>query len=224
MTAALDVRGRRRVSSSFEPSSAAGRLARTPTPDQGSNESELNTVTTFRELGVLPEICDALDRVNIVEPFPIQEMTLPVALMGTDLIGQARTGTGKTLGFGIPLLQRTISPGEADYEDGGAVGRPGVDGANHRVQQHQGEHPGPHGHADGVRRRPAPHRYVRRQQPPGQHGCQGQGFQIEAEAGDQLRTEALACPHIAEGFKDLDGLGQDFKRRGRPDPPPRSRP
>lgn len=59
---------------------------------------------------MLPEICDALDRVNIVEPFPIQEMTLPVALMGTDLIGQARTGTGKTLGFGIPLLQRTISP------------------------------------------------------------------------------------------------------------------
>jgi superfamily II DNA/RNA helicase len=73
---------------------------------------------------VLPEICDALDRVNIVEPFPIQEMTLPVALMGTDLIGQARTGTGKTLGFGIPLLQRTISPGEADYEELAAPGKP----------------------------------------------------------------------------------------------------
>jgi superfamily II DNA/RNA helicase len=73
---------------------------------------------------VLPEICDALDRVNIVEPFPIQEMTLPIALMGTDLIGQARTGTGKTLGFGIPLLQRTISPGEADYEELAAPGKP----------------------------------------------------------------------------------------------------
>jgi superfamily II DNA/RNA helicase len=73
---------------------------------------------------VLPEICDALDRVNIVEPFPIQEMTLPVALMGTDLIGQARTGTGKTLGFGIPLLQRTISPGEPDYEELAAPGKP----------------------------------------------------------------------------------------------------
>ncbi len=72
----------------------------------------------------MPEICDALDRVNIVEPFPIQEMTLPVALMGTDLIGQARTGTGKTLGFGIPLLQRTISPGEADYEELAAPGKP----------------------------------------------------------------------------------------------------
>jgi superfamily II DNA/RNA helicase len=73
---------------------------------------------------VLPEICDALDRVNIVEPFPIQEMTLPVALLGTDLIGQARTGTGKTLGFGIPLLQRTISPGEPDYEELAAPGKP----------------------------------------------------------------------------------------------------
>jgi superfamily II DNA/RNA helicase len=73
---------------------------------------------------VLPEICDALDRVGIVEPFPIQEMTLPVALMGTDLIGQARTGTGKTLGFGIPLLQRTISPGEPDYEELAAPGKP----------------------------------------------------------------------------------------------------
>jgi superfamily II DNA/RNA helicase len=59
-----------------------------------------------------------------VEPFPIQEMTLPVALMGTDLIGQARTGTGKTLGFGIPLLQRTISPGEPDYEELAAPGKP----------------------------------------------------------------------------------------------------
>jgi superfamily II DNA/RNA helicase len=51
-------------------------------------------------------------------------MTLPVALLGTDLIGQARTGTGKTLGFGIPLLQRTISPGEADYEQLAAPGKP----------------------------------------------------------------------------------------------------
>jgi superfamily II DNA/RNA helicase len=117
MTAALDVRGRRRVSSSFEPSSAAGRLARTPTPDQGSNESELNTVTTFRELGVLPEICDALERGGITTPFAIQEMTLSVALLGTDLIGQARTGTGKTLAFGIPVLQRSVVPTDPAYAD-----------------------------------------------------------------------------------------------------------
>jgi superfamily II DNA/RNA helicase len=72
-------------------------------------------MTTFRDLGVHPEICDALDRVGISVPFAIQEMTLSVALLGTDLIGQARTGTGKTLAFGIPVLQRSISPKDPDY-------------------------------------------------------------------------------------------------------------
>ncbi|WP_324503018.1 DEAD/DEAH box helicase, partial [Nocardioides sp.] len=44
-------------------------------------------------------------------------MTLSVALMGTDLIGQARTGTGKTLAFGIPVLQRSIAPHDPDYAE-----------------------------------------------------------------------------------------------------------
>jgi len=64
---------------------------------------------------VLPDICDALDRAGITTPFAIQEMTLSVALLGTDLIGQARTGTGKTLAFGIPVLQRSVSPKEPAY-------------------------------------------------------------------------------------------------------------
>jgi superfamily II DNA/RNA helicase len=51
-------------------------------------------------------------------------MTLSVALMGTDLIGQARTGTGKTLAFGIPLLQRIVSPHDTDYADLAAPGKP----------------------------------------------------------------------------------------------------
>ncbi len=75
------------------------------------------TLTTFRELGVLPEICDALDRAGITTPFAIQEMTLSVALLGTDLIGQARTGTGKTLAFGIPIIQRSIAPHDPDYSE-----------------------------------------------------------------------------------------------------------
>ncbi len=72
-------------------------------------------MTTFRELGVLPEICDALDRKGIITPFAIQEMTLSIALTGTDLIGQARTGTGKTLAFGIPIIQRSMAPHDPDY-------------------------------------------------------------------------------------------------------------
>jgi superfamily II DNA/RNA helicase len=75
------------------------------------------TLTTFRELGVLPEICDALERAGITTPFAIQEMTLSVALLGTDLIGQARTGTGKTLAFGIPVLQRSVVPTDPAYAD-----------------------------------------------------------------------------------------------------------
>ncbi|MEU9334217.1 DEAD/DEAH box helicase [Streptomyces sp. NPDC048290] len=75
--------------------------------------------TSFRELGILPETAEALEAVGIVTPFPIQEMTLPVALSGTDVIGQAKTGTGKTLGFGLPLLERVTVP--ADVEAGRAA-------------------------------------------------------------------------------------------------------
>ncbi len=80
-------------------------------------ESDIFVTTTFRDLGVLPKICDALERAGITTPFAIQEMTLSVALMGTDLIGQARTGTGKTLAFGIPVLQRSVTKDDPAYAD-----------------------------------------------------------------------------------------------------------
>nr|WP_308011845.1 DEAD/DEAH box helicase [Streptomyces acidipaludis] len=76
------------------------------------------TTTTFRSLGILPETAEALEAVGIITPFPIQEMTLPVALAGNDVIGQAKTGTGKTLGFGLPLLERVTVA--ADVEAGRA--------------------------------------------------------------------------------------------------------
>ena len=75
------------------------------------------TLTTFRDLGVLPETAEALEAVGITIPFAIQELTLPVALAGNDVIGQAKTGTGKTLGFGIPLLERVIGPQDAESAD-----------------------------------------------------------------------------------------------------------
>ena len=102
----MHVRGRRNGSSLGQPHD-----------DLTQTESELHTVTTFRELGVLPEICDALERGGITTPFAIQEMTLSVALLGTDLIGQARTGTGKTLAFGIPVMQRSVTPTDPAYAD-----------------------------------------------------------------------------------------------------------
>ena len=95
-------------------SAAPDRLHR---PHQGLTHESDRPLTTFRELGVLPEICDALERAGITTPFAIQEMTLSVALLGTDLIGQARTGTGKTLAFGIPVLQRSVAPKDPDYAE-----------------------------------------------------------------------------------------------------------
>ena len=59
----------------------------------------------FRDFGISEAICSGLAAAGIVTTFPIQALTLPLALRGQDIIGQARTGTGKTLAFGIPLLE-----------------------------------------------------------------------------------------------------------------------
>jgi superfamily II DNA/RNA helicase len=84
-----------------------------------TEKASILTTTTFRSLGILPETAEALESVGITSPFPIQEMTLPVALAGSDVIGQAKTGTGKTLGFGLPLLERVTVA--ADVEAGRAT-------------------------------------------------------------------------------------------------------
>ena len=68
---------------------------------------------TFAELGVREEIVRALHEAGIDRTFAIQELTLPLALAGDDLIGQARTGMGKTLGFGVPLLHRLAAEDDA---------------------------------------------------------------------------------------------------------------
>jgi superfamily II DNA/RNA helicase len=88
------------------------------------DEGNEKVLSTFQDLGVTAEISDALEQMGIVTPFPIQQMTLPIALMGTDLIGQARTGTGKTLAFGIPVLQRIVAPHDSDFEELAAPGKP----------------------------------------------------------------------------------------------------
>jgi len=68
----------------------------------------------FRDLGVDEVICTALEAAGIHTTFPIQAMTLPLAIDGQDIIGQARTGTGKTLAFGIPMLHRLATTFAAD--------------------------------------------------------------------------------------------------------------
>ncbi|MDT7729511.1 MAG: hypothetical protein QOI21_6087 [Actinomycetota bacterium] len=66
----------------------------------------------FSEFGVRPEIVRSLAEAGIERTFAIQALTLPLAMAGDDLIGQARTGMGKTLGFGVPLLHRLEIPGD----------------------------------------------------------------------------------------------------------------
>jgi ATP-dependent RNA helicase RhlE len=64
---------------------------------------------SFRALGVSAEIADELARRSIHEPFPIQALVLPDALAGLDILGRAPTGSGKTIAFGIPLVERTTA-------------------------------------------------------------------------------------------------------------------
>jgi superfamily II DNA/RNA helicase len=70
------------------------------------------TAPLFSDFDVHPDVVAALADAGITRTFAIQELTLPLALAGHDLIGQARTGTGKTLGFGVPMLQRVVPPAE----------------------------------------------------------------------------------------------------------------
>lgn len=60
----------------------------------------------FYGMGIAPKLLEALDRLNYETPTPIQHKSIPIAIQGKDVIGIAQTGTGKTLAFGIPLIQR----------------------------------------------------------------------------------------------------------------------
>jgi ATP-dependent RNA helicase DeaD len=62
-------------------------------------------MTAFSELGLSPQVQQAIDELGFDEPTPIQEQAIPELLGGHDVIGQAQTGTGKTAAFGLPLLQ-----------------------------------------------------------------------------------------------------------------------
>jgi superfamily II DNA/RNA helicase len=89
-----------------------------PTPEAAPPQQ------TFADFPVHAEIVAALADAGIVHPFPIQAMTMPVALDGHDIIGQAKTGTGKTLGFGVPVLNRVVSPRDAAFADLPSAGKP----------------------------------------------------------------------------------------------------
>lgn len=71
-----------------------------------SNRMTTETFETFEELGLNENILKALQEMGFVKPSPIQAQGIPAVMQGSDVIGQAQTGTGKTAAFGIPVLER----------------------------------------------------------------------------------------------------------------------
>ena len=81
---------------------------------------------TFADLPLRKETIAALAEHGFTSPFPIQEMVMPIALADGDVIGQAKTGTGKTLAFGIPVIERVIAPNDSDWATLPNQGKPQV--------------------------------------------------------------------------------------------------
>jgi ATP-dependent RNA helicase RhlE len=65
-----------------------------------------STQNSFYGLGIAPGILQALDKLKFTVPTPIQQKAIPIAIEGKDVMGIAQTGTGKTLAFGIPMIQQ----------------------------------------------------------------------------------------------------------------------
>src|SRR3989344_9597036 len=67
-----------------------------------------NQDLTFGNLGIAPKLLETLNNLGFKTPTPIQYKAIPTAIEGKDIIGIAQTGTGKTLAFGIPVIQRIL--------------------------------------------------------------------------------------------------------------------
>ncbi len=88
-----------------------------------SSADSYATNKTFADLGVHADLCAVLESQGITTAFPIQAMTIADALAGRDVCGKAKTGSGKTLGFGLPMLQR-VAASEAPVRREGGPARP----------------------------------------------------------------------------------------------------
>ncbi len=92
------------------------------TSQPGATSDTYATSVTFAELGVSEPLVAALAERGITVAFPIQAMTIADAMAGRDVCGKAKTGSGKTLGFGLPMLQRIAAHGPSDHK--GSPARP----------------------------------------------------------------------------------------------------
>ncbi len=71
-----------------------------------TNRRTQSSRSGFTGLGIAPDLLDAIDRLKFTEPTPIQRQSIPITIEGKDLIAIAQTGTGKTLAYGVPMIQR----------------------------------------------------------------------------------------------------------------------
>ncbi|MFE4513295.1 DEAD/DEAH box helicase [Kitasatospora sp. NPDC056783] len=78
---------------------------------EATEEAAAEPTITFGDLGLHDDVVRALAKRGVTTPFPIQAATIPDALDGKDVLGRGRTGSGKTLSFGLPLLTR-LADGE----------------------------------------------------------------------------------------------------------------
>lgn len=82
------------------------------------NLQKLSNLMSFKDLGLLEELVKAIEEKGYTKPTPIQQQAIPLILSGSDLMGGAQTGTGKTAGFTLPLLQRLKTHARAGQKRG----------------------------------------------------------------------------------------------------------
>jgi ATP-dependent RNA helicase RhlE len=88
--------------------SKVNRLRKSTKPNFSNKQSATIQTDTvkFEKLGISRELLNIIGKLNFTEPTPVQEQSIPVGIEGHDLVAVAQTGTGKTLAFGIPMIQR----------------------------------------------------------------------------------------------------------------------
>ena len=81
------------------------------TKGKSDKQEPAGVLIGFNDLGLRPELLQAVQEAGYTSPTPIQQQAIPVAMEGGDLIGLAQTGTGKTASFTLPIIERLLEEG-----------------------------------------------------------------------------------------------------------------
>ncbi|KAL1978452.1 hypothetical protein VTN31DRAFT_1311 [Thermomyces dupontii] len=98
------------------PSEVSSNESSSPEPPQPAQQQDKSAPKkTFRDLGIIEQLCEACDALGYKAPTPIQAEAIPLALQGRDVIGLAETGSGKTAAFALPILQALMDKPQAFF-------------------------------------------------------------------------------------------------------------